>query len=198
MFKKIVCILLAVACVFALCACKKQDNPQGADKQPDAAEVTQKPAAEVTQQPANAEVPDDETGNYTAETDEKTPLGEADPAAVLLTFEGVKQAQVTAGQLAELPLYEYSESSGEDTPVYRGPLVTDVLALIGATGATKIVITYPEVGVSHEFVISELDPETSIFAVIKDGKLTENSTFICSTTDGFNYVLIVDGVYTLN
>ena len=195
MLKKIVCILLAVILVCALCACKKQDTPsQNGDKQQ--ASATQ---ANATQKPAvTAAAPVDDSGNYTAETDEKTPLGEADPSAVLLTFEGLKQAQVTAGQLAELPLYEYSESTGEDTPVYRGPRIMDVLALIGAEGANKLVVTYPEVGVSHEFSIADIDAETSIFAVIKDGKLTDNSTLICSTSDGFNYVLIVDGAYTLN
>ena len=197
MLKKIVCILMAALLVFAFCACKKQSD----DKQDPSGSKTdtirtedqgQKPEQTQTSDPA------DDTGNYTAESDDKTPFDGADADAVLLTFTGIKEAQVTAAQLAGLPLYEYSESSADDTPVYRGPLVKDVLALIGADNATKLSISYEGVPMTHEFVISELELDTAIFAVIRDGKLMEDgSVFICTTDEGFNYLLSVSEPYTL-
>lgn len=194
MLKKSICILLAALCVFALCACKKTGEDDRV--KPDSASNTadngaSKPAATAVPAPA-------ETGNYTVPADDNAPVADEDSAKVLLTFNGLVEAEVTAGQLKELEFYEYSDSSDDDTPAYSGPLVRDVLKLIGAENAVKITIKYDAVDVVREFVLADVDLEKAMFAVIRDGEvMSGGSVFICPTADGFNYIINVDTAYTI-
>ena len=118
---------------------------------------------------------------------------------MLLSFTGLKQAEVTAEMLSGMDIYDFSESDGEDTPVYSGALISEVLRLIGANSAKSITVNLGGSDMTLDFLLSDMDLSSAIFAVIKDGKLiTDGSSMIIFTTaDGFNYILSVTDPYIL-
>ena len=209
MLKKIFCLLLAAAFVLAFCACAAQPETQ---KQDDGLkeDATAAPAADATPTPPStvpdktqssakpAETPDpNEQGAYFIPSEEGAEAFDSvDPDTVLLTFTGSVEVQLTAEQLSGMDIYDYSETTGSDTPVYSGPLVTEVLRMAGAQDASVITVTLG--GMTMDFMMSDFDRDTAIFAVIKDGKLVENTSyFICTTTEEFNYILDVSTPYIL-
>lgn len=189
MLKKITCMLLAALMLFAACACAKKAQPDSGLK-PDASSPTATPATAPTAQPV-----DDGPANLTTESAEgEGALSALEPSTVLLSFTGAVEAEVTAEQLKALDLYDYSESSGEDTPVFSGPLVRDVLALIGADGVSSINVLLGGGQAKQSFELANIDLETALFAVLKDGSLMHGnkSVLVCKTLDGFSYVQYID------
>lgn len=214
MFKKTISIMLAVIMIAALCACAKPAGQQANnDPQPvvsqrvddgqkpentPAPEQTAAPVGDTTPAPVR-ETPDpDDEGSYFIPCEgSEAAFDEADPETVLITFTGLVEAGLTAEQLSGMDIYDFSESMGDDTPVFSGPLVSEVLRLAGANDVSVITITFGQ-GMTMDFMLTDFDLSTAIFAVIKDGKLLENENmFICTTTEGFNYIFSVTEPYEL-
>ena len=180
MIKKLFCIALAAVMVLCLCACSKENAGNDEPGLPEPSAVPSEPAAD-----------DGENNTTTHSEDEiKNALDGIDDDLALISFTGAKEAQVTAGQLKQAELYDYTESQADDTPVFSGPLVRDVLALIGAENAESFTVVLGSGAYNQSFSIKELDLDTALFGVLKDGKLIGEGrcVLICVTHDGFSYV----------
>ena len=192
MIKKTVCALLALVLILSLCACAKRDANDGKNSEP-TAEATEKPAQETPD-------PDGENNvTVPADDDAGSAFNGVDDGAVLISFTGLKEAEVTAAQLKDMKMYEYTETTGDETPVFCGPLVRDVLAAIGASEASSMNIMLGGGQASRSFNISELDLDTAILAVIMDGSVQGEGvcTLVCTTHDGFSYLLNVNSPIVL-
>ena len=190
MNKKALCIPAALLCavlMFSTVLCFAACSGRGAQPVPTSS------VPQVTPDPDGA-------------TNETVPAKEGAGAAlaeaadtVLIRFTGLAEAEVTAKDIAEMDLYEYTETTLSDTPVFCGPLVRDVLAGIGASQAKTLKIMLGGGKADRSFGIAELNLDTAMFAVMKDGALSGEGrcTLICVTLDGFSYMLDADSAIVL-
>ena len=180
MFKKSLCILLAALLICCACACAKRSEG--------GAEPTATPTAAPTAQPG-----DDGPTNVTTPSKDDA-FAALDPAAVLIRFKGAVEADVTAEQLKELSVFDYTETQGDDTPVFTGVLVKDLMELIGAADAQKLTITMGGGAAELDFAMDNMDLDTAMFAFIKNGAPIKDggSMLICKTLDGFGYTQNID------
>ena len=188
MFKKTICVLLAALMIFALCACANRPGQTKADP-------TANTDAKATEAGAPTSAQEPERPDYTdvpAAADEL--FADLDDATVVIRFTGEAEAEVTIGQIKALSLRQYSESADDDTPVFSGPSMADVLGIIGGNKADTITISFGNAASNLVFNLADIDLSSALFAVFKDGKLMgENkSTLICSTSDGFEYVTEIE------
>ncbi len=174
MFKKVICVLLAALIVCGLCAC---GNNGGGQKN---ASATPTPAAgsagQSTELVTKAPAPED-------------PFEGLADDAVILSFTGLVEANVTVAQLKELTFVTHEGASADD-PDFSGPSFKDVMALIGAENVTGLTAVFND-EFSQSFNTADFDVDSAFFAVLRDGaSMGENNGFLMLVTnDGFNYML---------
>ena len=158
--KRIICVVLAsIMLIFAAgCNSKQKDN--------NSTDPTNQPIYTVA-----PNVPSKQTGANTSSIGLQQALGNLGykAGAVIISFKGLVVKNISIEEMMTLEFYEFNEG-GDDTPKFAGPLVKDVLELAGASNATSMSFYF---GAGEPLVLnlSELDLETSIFALKKADKV---------------------------
>ena len=135
---------------------------------------------------------DDGPTNVTTPSDEDV-FAAFGPADVLISFTGYVEAEVTAEQLKTLDVFDYTETQGDDTPVFTGVLVKDLLELIGAGDAVTLTVTMGGGAAKRDFALANMELDTAMFAFFSDGTPMKDGvcTLICTMLDGFGYTQTV-------